>query len=96
MSEPDIDLKGKEDLLTWLEEGLKNLVEGDPVSAAIIAINSKEEVMTGYYKADSRTKALFAHFLNGDALLDVVLDHIEDVKDALDELEEDGEEEVSK
>ena len=75
------------EMASWLEEGLQNIFSGKPVSMAILAQNENGEVLTGYYHADAQQKAIFAHNINADAMLDVVLNNIDMVRDALDELD---------
>lgn len=84
-----MDAVDKQELFAWLEESLKALVDENPVSAAVVGINDKGETLTGYFHADAQQKAVFAHHINSDAMLDVVLNNIEMVRDALDELDED-------
>ncbi len=47
------------------------------------------QALTGCFHADAQTKAIIAHNINADAMLDVVPSNIEMVRDALDELDED-------
>lgn len=84
-----MDAEDKQELFAWLEQSLKALVDGNPVSAAVVGINDKGETLTGYFHADAQAKAIFAHNINADAMLDVVLNNIDMVRDALDELDED-------
>ena len=79
-----------EKLAAWLEASLHELfADGRKVSSACIVAQMEDgNCMTGYYEADSLQKAIFAHNINGDAMLDVVLSNIDIVRDALDDLED--------
>ena len=83
-----MDINGNTELFEWLEASLGQLVEAQPVTAAIVAIRPDGNVLTGYYNADAQDKAIFAHNINADAMLDTVLNNIDQVRDALDELGE--------
>ena len=83
-----MDVEKAQELYAWLEECITALVDGNPVSAAVVGINDKGKTLTGYFHADAQAKAIFAHNINADAMLDVVLNNIEMVRDALDELDE--------
>lgn len=83
-----------ERLASWVEGSLRELfADGREVeSACIVAQLKSGAVMTGYYEADSARKAIFAHNINGDAMLDVVLANIDAVSEALAEYENGDEE----
>ena len=87
-------IKGNEELIGWLEESIRTMLSGKPISAAVVAQNAEGEVLTGYFHADAQTKAIFAHNINADAMLDVVLNNIGMVRDALDELDADDPDET--
>lgn len=82
-----------DELTAWLEGCVKNLYERNKesriVSAAIITQSEDRLVLTGYYNADAQDKAIFAHNLNADAMLDIVVNNIDIVRDALEETEND-------
>ncbi len=82
-----MDVEKAQELYAGLEEGIKVLVDENPVSAAVVGINDKGETLTGYFHADAQAKTIFAHNINADAMLDVVLNNIEMARDALDELD---------
>lgn len=84
-----------DELTAWLESCVQNLYERNKesriVSAAIITLSEDGLALTGYYNADAQDKAVFAHNLNADAMLDVVLNNIDKVRDALEDIDgEDG------
>ena len=72
----------------WLEEGLKLLLQEQPEKLGLVATMSDGTTMTGYYNADATDKAVFAHNIYTDAILDTVLCNIADIKEALNELEQ--------
>lgn len=82
-----------DELTAWLEDCVKNLYERNKesriVSAAIITQSEDRMVLTGYYNADAQDKAIFAHNLNADAMLDIVVNNIDIVREALEETEND-------
>lgn len=85
-----------DELTAWLEDCVKNLFERNKesriVSAAIITMSDDRAVLTGYYNCDSTDKAIFAHNLNADAMLDVVCANADIVKQAIEEADEDDQE----
>lgn len=84
-----------DELTAWLEDCVKNLYERNKesriTSAAIITQSEDRLVLTGYYNADAQDKAIFAHNLNADAMLDVVCANADVVKQAIEEVDEDDE-----
>lgn len=64
------------------------MFELKPSSIALVASLETGETLTGYFHADAQQKAVFAHNINADAMPDVVLNNINLVRDALDELGE--------
>lgn len=85
-----MDFEDKE-LCAWLENGLRTILESKAEHTCICSILPSGDVFTGYYNCCSTDKAMIAHNINSDAMLDVVLANIEQVKDALDDLEEESE-----
>lgn len=56
----------------WLTESLQMIGERNPVSIGIVAILEGGETFTGYYNADATDKAVMAHNINSDVIMDVV------------------------
>ena len=83
-----MDFEQNRELAEWLEAGLRKMFELKPSSIALVASLETGETLTGYYHADAQQKAMFAHHINSDAMLDVVLNNIGLVRDALDELDD--------
>jgi len=82
-----------DELTAWLEDCVKNLYERNKesriTSAAIITQSEDRVVLTGYYNCDAQDKAIFAHNLNADAMLDIVCNNADIVKQAIEEVDED-------
>lgn len=69
----------------FLENSIKTLFENNPKRIAICALLDDGNVMTGYYKCDAQDKAIFAHNISADAMLDMVINNIGMIKDALEQ-----------
>lgn len=84
-----------DELTAWLEDCVKNLYERNResriTSAAIVTMSEDRLVLTGYYNCDAQDKAIFAHNINADAMLDTVLANADIVKQAIEEVDEDDE-----
>ena len=68
----------------WLEEAVKAIFEGNPNSISLCAIMPDGNVLTAYYNCSVHDKAIIAHNINADAMLDNVVINIDMIKDALD------------
>lgn len=73
--------------LTWLEETAQEMLKHEPVSAGVVFVLPDGNVMTAYYMADQTDKALMAHNIYADAVLDIVLNNAQLLREAM---EEDG------
>ena len=82
------EFKNKE-LAAYLNGAVQLMLEHEPESAVFAARLPDGQMMTGYYKAEAEDKAVIAHHIYADALLDTVLNNIEFIRGALDELEDD-------
>lgn len=83
-----MDFEANKDLAGWLEECLRKMFELKASSVGLVATLETGETLTGYFHADVQQKAVFAHHINADAMLGVVLNNINLVRNALDELGE--------
>lgn len=83
------EFKNKE-MAAWLEGAVRTMFEAEPNSIAVIARLQDGCTMTAYYHADAEQKAVFAHHITNDAVLDVVTNNIGLIRDALDELDAGG------
>ena len=75
----------------WLEGVVKTIFEEDPEKMVLCAAAKDGRTLTAYYECDATDKAVFCHHIYSDAMLDVVLNNIGMVKDALEEYEEEEE-----
>lgn len=78
----------KEPYAAFLEESIKAIFEARPVSMAVVAICEDGNTLTGYYNADAQDKAVFAHHIQSDVVMDIVTANINTVKEALEDEEE--------
>lgn len=74
----------------WLEDVIKTIFEQNPDQIAVCARLEDACTMTAYYNCCAEDKAIFANHINSDAAMDMVLNNIGMVKQALDEYEEAG------
>lgn len=56
----------------WMEELVKTVFEKKPKAMAFVALLDGDDVLTGYYHADARNKAVFAHNIQCDIIMDVI------------------------
>ena len=80
---PNLDPRYSE----WLEGAVRTIFETKPVSIALCATLPDGNVLTSYYHCTVQDKAIFAHNINADAMMDTVRINIGMIKEAL---EEDG------
>lgn len=78
----------------WLEEGLKEIFAHKAASICITALNEDGTSTTGYWNTSPEDKGIIAHQLMMDAALDMVLDNIGLVKEALDAYEAEDEDDA--
>lgn len=69
----------------WLEWALQDLYQRPVRKIAICASLENGETLTAYYKCESQDKAVFAHCMTSDAMLDTVLNNIGLIRRALEE-----------
>ena len=69
----------------WLEEAIRTLTEHDVRSACIVATIDEGDTMTGYWNADTQDKAIFAHHIQSDIILDIVQQNAGIIKEAMEE-----------
>lgn len=69
----------------WLELVLRKLFEGKPASIGLCATLEDGSTMTAYYQCDAQDKAVFAHHIQNDVTMDVILANIDLLRDALEE-----------
>lgn len=69
----------------WLEDAIRVLTEHDVCSACIVAKFDEGDTMTGYWNADAQDKAIFAHNIQSDIVLDIVKQNAGIIKEAMEE-----------
>lgn len=80
-------------LASWLERFVKFIFEEKPESIAVAARLPNGTTMTGYYKAEVDDKAMMAHNIYSDAILEMTVNNARIIKDSIEELDEDDDEE---
>lgn len=74
----------------FLEDAVRYIFETNPEKLALVASAPNGETLTAYYQADAQDKAVFAHHIYSDAMMDIMLCNIGLIKEALDEYEEEN------
>ena len=74
----------------FLEEAIGYIFENKPDKIALAATMPDGDTLTAYYQSDAQDKAIFAHHIYSDAFLEVVKNNIGEIKEALEELEEEN------
>lgn len=77
----------KQPYAAWLEESLKIIAGFEPACLCIAATSPDGDNFTGYYNADATDKAVFAHHINSDVVMDIVRANAGEIKRALEEVE---------
>lgn len=82
-----------EELSTWLEEAVRLFFDQDKeseVKSGVLCVKQENgNVVTGFFKCDATDKAVFAHNIYADAMLDIVCNNADIVKQAIEEVDED-------
>lgn len=77
------------DFAEWLEEGLQVMSAKDKEigieTAALVVGLKNANVLTSYFNADAQDKAIFAHNINSDIVLDVVKNNREEIQSEWDD-----------
>ena len=71
----------------WLEKAIRILTKHDVHAACIVATVDDGDAMTGYWNADEHDKAIFAHNIQSDIILDIVKQNAGIIKEAMEEEE---------
>lgn len=66
--------------VVWLEESLQLIYKAKPTSIAIAAVTETGETVMGYYNASAQDKAVFAHLIQSDIVLDIIKANAAEVK----------------
>lgn len=75
---------------TMLEEGIKHLVDGKAKNAVLCGRLEDGSTLTAFAGMEAEDMAVVAWHILSTAFMDVVLNNIDMVKDALDGLEDDS------
>ena len=76
----------KQKYSAWLEETLGTMIEIHPTSLCVAAMAPDRTVLTGYFNADAQDKAVFAHNIQSDVVMDIIESNAESIKQILDGL----------
>ena len=73
----------KQPYAVWLEESLKVILGVEPACICIAATSADGTTFTGYYNADATDKAVFAHHIQSDVVMDIIKNNAEEIKGIL-------------
>ena len=62
----------KQPYAKWLEESIATIAGLDPCCICFAATKADGTVFTGYYNADATDKAVFAHNIQSDIVMDII------------------------
>ena len=74
----------EQEYAAWLEKALQALYKSKPIAIAIVAKTEAGNTLTGYYNADAQDKAVFAHHIQSEIVLDIIKAMMEGVDDGTD------------
>lgn len=77
----------KQPYAAWLEESLKIIAGFEPACLCIAATSPDGDTFTGYYNADATAKAVFAHHIQSDVVMDIIQNNAGKIKEILEEAE---------
>jgi len=75
-----------EDITKQPEESLKVITDFKPACLCIAATSPDGETFTGYYNADATDKAVFAHHIQSDVVMDIIRANAEKIKEMLEDV----------
>lgn len=70
--EDGVDDITKQPYAKWLEESIATIAGIDPCCICFAATKADGTVFTGYYNADAADKAVFAHNIQSDIVMDII------------------------
>lgn len=70
----------EQEYAAWLEKALQALYKSKPLAIAIVAKTEAGNTLTGYYNADAQDKAVFAHHIQSDIVLDIIKANAAEIK----------------
>lgn len=74
----------KQEYSAWLEETLGTMIEIHPTSLCAVAMSEDGAILTSYYNACPRYKAVFAHHIQSDIVMDIIKANAGKIKEILD------------
>lgn len=72
----------------WLEETLKLIYEAKPTAIGIVAATATGETVTGYYNASAQDKAIFAHHIQSEIVLDIIKANAAEIKIMMEDVDD--------
>lgn len=75
----------KKPYTAWLEDAIRPIMETGAEKLCSSAILPDGDVFTGYYNADATDKALFAHNIQSDVTMDIIMANIDTIKKAMED-----------
>ena len=76
--------------VNFLEETVKSVMTMEPAAVAVVGVLQDGNVFTGYYNCRIADLVAMAHSLYFDSIMNEIRERADEVKEALDELEEGG------
>lgn len=73
----------KEEYAEFLEDAVKTLFNIKPVQIALVARTEQGNTLTAYYHCDAEDKAIMAHHIQSDVVMDIIENNAETVKEML-------------
>ena len=81
------DIKNSE-YAEWMEVLVKTVFEKKPKAMGFTALLADGDVLTGYYNANAQDKAVFAHNIQCDIIMDVIEHNAGDIRRMLEDVGE--------
>ena len=73
----------KQEYSAWLEESISTVLKLKPASICICAQREDGITFTGYYNATAQDKAVFAHNIQSDVVMDIIKANADAIKGIL-------------
>lgn len=78
----------EQEYAAWLEKALQALYKSNPSAIAIVAKTEAGNTLMGYYSADAQGKAVFAHHIQSDIVLDIIRANAAEIKAMMEDTED--------
>ena len=69
----------------WLEDLIKTLIAVNPYTMCVVARTESGDTLTGYYYAEAEDKAVMAHAIQSDIVMDLIENNISTIKEMLED-----------